>query len=256
MENGPRKASDVLLELEKKLDTALGIIRTQDLNIKIMSNKLNAILSVLEKQPAAAGPQKIIVETSHVARPPQVINPPDSERQVFITADNQLPVTNSPQGFRRTSRPETFSGDNAYLNDPSTAVAPKFPTQIPKAPHGREAEVMVPPQSNRPAAPQKAKQTVTETPGNVVPVTQRVVNSQGKSLFLADVEVIDLTTMNKVCATRTNGTGKWTAPLPMGNYRISIRKVELSTKEKMEATQDIVVDGATSPLTLQTVIMK
>lgn len=258
METEPRKASEVLLELEKKLDTALGIIQVQDLNIKILSNKLNTIIELLEKQTSA--PQRIIVEAVNTSRPPAPVA--DLGNQIPISAEFTLPVENNPQGFRRTSRPETFSGDNSYLPEPPSNVKTKFPTQIPKAPAGRasptapppgrevNAEVVSPPTVNV-----KLSAKTQNIIQNAIPVSQRVVNKEGKSLFLADVEIIDLSTMQSIFKTRTNGTGKWSASLGVGNYRIIINKRESSTGGRLEATQDIQVDGSESKIDLKTIII-
>jgi hypothetical protein len=268
----PRKASDILLELEQKLDTAISIIRTQDLNIKILSNKLNTILEALEKK---SSEPKVMVEAVNTARIPvsplQQIGKFDPERQIPVVAEAKLPVEVEPQGFRRTSRPETFAGDDAYLPQAPPAIEAKFPVQVPNmpkpppgrgpmsAPPGRtvEATVVAPTPKPAPAPetpmPQKQQVTVVQ---NAIPVMQRVVNGSGKSLFLAEVEIIDLSSMQQIYKTRTNGTGKWMASLGVGEYRVIIRKFEAATKEKLEVTQDIQVDGSQSPLELQTVIIK
>lgn len=261
----PRKATDIILELEQKLDTALGLIRTQDLNIKILSNKLNSVLEALEKQSAKPPVMVEAVNTGKIQA--STINP---EHQIPISAEVKLPLESEPKGFRRTSRPETFAGDDAYL--PPSAPETKFPVQMPKAPPGRgsmtpppgrtvEATVVAPspapapPQAAPVAPPASQKQQVTIVQ-NAIPVMQRVVNGQGKSLFLAEVEIIDLSTMQQIYKTRTNGTGKWMASLGIGEYRVLIRKFEATTKEKLEVTQDIQVDGQQSPLELQAVIIK
>lgn len=262
MEKEPRKASDVLLELEKKMDLALSIIRTQDMSIKILSNKLNSVLEALQKQTVA--PPKITVEAVNTFRPQPTVFP-DYDKQVPVAAESKLPVDNTPQGFRRTSRPETFAGDNAFTNPVKpTSVEPKFPVQVPKAPPGRgpqapspppgrEAEVMLPVSPKKVGTTNKATADMAQ---NTIPVMQRVVNSQGKSLFLADVEITDTSTLEMVTKTRTNGAGKWMASLAVGDYRVVVRKLEPSNKQKMEAVQNIHVDGTASRLDLETVIIK
>jgi hypothetical protein len=259
MEKEPRKASDVLLDLEAKIEVLLGLVRAQDLTIKVLSNKLNSVMEKMDKQGAA--PPKIMVEavnTSPFAQAPA----PDPEKSIPVSSDFNLPVEEKPNGFRRTSRPETYSGDNAYLPQMPKAPEPRFPTQNPR-PSG-QAEVIVPANINRqagekfPPPPQSQK---TEPPphvssGSTIPVSQRVVDGNGKSAFLADVEITDLSTMQQVFKTRTNGTGKWSAPLPVGAYRVNIRKRESLTKEKLEAAQDVQVDGMTSPYELPLMIIK
>lgn len=257
-----RKASEVILELESKLDKALDFLRNQDLMIKILNNKLTAIADTLDKKQAE--PPKFTVEAINVTTqkvPVPIPMPgPLSEREVAISAEAKLPVEVAPQGFRRTSRPETFSGDDAYLSHT------KYPTQIPKAPGtqlpppGRTmGEAVVPDKASKkldissvPTSQQPSKSIAQ----NAVPVTQRVVNGHGKSLFLADVEVINKTSMETVTKTRCNGTGKWMASLALGEYKVIIRKLDATTKERLEVSQDVLVDGSQSPLELQTVIVK
>lgn len=273
MTSEPRKASDILLELEKKMDIALNIIRTQDLNIKILSNKLNAIVETMEKKSAEA--PKFTVEAVNAtpqtrALPRQVqVGDDVDDRDLFISHEDKLPLETEPIGFRRTSRPETFAGDDVYLPKPSSAVTPKYPVQMPAAPPGRGTSAPPPGRESvavvpiQPPPVQKEAKPVQEAPKqvpvilqNAIPVMQRVVNAHGKSLFLADVEIIDLATMQQVAKTRTNGTGKWMASLGVGDYRVIIRKLEATTKQRLEVTQDLHIDGSQSPYELQTVIIK
>ena len=44
--------------------------------------------------------------------------------------------------------------------------------------------------------------------------------------------------------------------LPIGSYKTLIKKRDAMTKEKVEVSQDIQVDGMSSPLELQTLIIK
>src|SRR5579885_316769 len=279
----PRKATDVLVELESKVDVLLDIVRAQDLNIKILSNKLNSVMEQLSKAPAT--PPKITVEAVQ-AKPPVVIGPDhpanpfvqmpaaDPERAIPIPAESKLPDTSKPQGFRRNSRPETYAGDNAVL--PHGEQEHRMPMQLPKAPPGRGGEVIVPPPpgrqpqqtspQNQPAVvvqppgprqpPQIAQQPTQPKSAGAIPVMQRVVDKNSKSVFLADVEITDLSTNQQVFKTRTNGTGKWMASLGIGAYREVVRKRESLTKEKIEALQDIQVDGTQSPLELPLMIIK
>lgn len=264
MEKEPRKASEVLLELESKIDILLGIVKSQDLNNKIISNKLNTVMEKmerLEKQPTSP---KITVEAVNTL-PTSFNQMPQSEsgKQIPVSSDFNLPLDEAPNGFRRTSRPETYAGDDAYLRPPPKVQAPKFPTQLPKN-LPVKAEVIVPPAAiNRtqgqvfPPPPMKDATTpANNVVQNAIPVMQRVVDANGKSVFLADVEITDLSTMQSVFKSRTNGTGKWMASLPIGAYRVIIRKRESLTKEKLEAAQDIQVDGSQSPLDLPLMIIK
>lgn len=245
-----RKASEVLLELELKIDNLISLIKNQDLNIKILSNKLNDLKEKLDKQPLS--PPQIIVESD----PNFNIYAEDSNRKIQISPENKLPLELQPDGFRRTSRPETYAGDDAYRNlAPKSKEGPKFPTQIPKS-IPVKTDIIVP--TNK--LPEKNKEDIKQNSNsdgkNSIPIIQRVVDGNGKSAFLASVDIIDLSTMEQILKTKTNGTGKWMASLPVGNYRVIIKKTESITKEKIESTQDIQVDGTQSPLTLPIIIMK
>jgi len=234
--NEPRKASDVLLELENKIDALLGIVRTQDLNLKLMSNKLTELMSSYQK-PSAPNIKIEAVNTANV--PASFKQPAQPEKNINISSEFNLPLDESPKGFRRTSRPETYAGDETRPNKPETPVVHKVP------------KINVP-----------AKVTSTKTEevpvatGNVVPVVQRVVDKNGKSVFLADVEIINLETNQTIHKVRTNGAGKWMSSLNVGSYRTILRKRDSVTKDKLEIIQDIQVDGTMSPLELKVLIMK
>lgn len=256
MEKEPRKATDVILDIESKLDTVLNIIKSQDLVIKVLSNKLNTLMEKIDKQPVSA--PKFTVETVNATNP--FIQPisVDVSKQIPISSDLNLPLEEFPTGFRRTSRPETFSGDNAYLKKPNKTTEPKFPIQLPKM--QQQTDIIVPPtvlgRSNGQTLPPPINKENTNIVQNAIPIMQRVVDANGKSVFLADVEIIDLSTMQQVFKNRTNGTGKWMASLPIGAYRVSISKRESLSKDKLEAAQDIQVDGSHSPLELPLMIIK
>ncbi len=254
MEKGPRQATDVLLDLEVKIDNLLNIVKSQDLNIKVLSNKLNNVMELLNKQ--GTNSMTPSVEATHM---PSNMFPSDINKQLPVSSDFNIPLDTHPQGFRRSSRPETYAGDGMYLPNSSSKTMSSAPDQTMKPPSGK-AEVVVPAtatnksvsipaQEAKPAAPE-------QTNKNSVPVMQRVVDKNSKSIFLADVEIIDLSNNSPVFKTRTNGTGKWMASLGLGAYRVIIQKRESLTKEKIEVPQDIRVDGSVSPLELPMLILK
>jgi hypothetical protein len=241
LEKGPRKATDVLLDLESKIDILTNIIRSQDLNIKILSNKLNGIVDKINTT------QSPNIKIEAVDMSTLTKNQQDEEdNNIKISSDFNLSVDNNPQGFRRTSRPETFSGDNMYVQKADKKVkADETPT------------ILV--SSNEESKSKKnISKSVENTSNNTtsVPVIQRIVDKNGKSIFLADVEITNNLTSDTVFKTRTNGTGKWMASLTPGEYKIIIKKRESMTKEKLESTQIIIVDGSKSPFELPIAIIK
>lgn len=265
MERETRKATDVLLEIESKVNVLLEIIRAQDLNIKVLSNKLNDLAGQLKQQ--QSGPPKITVETVQSATPPSMpigfnqLPPGEPERNIPVTAESKLPQSNNPQGFRRTSRPETFidkkiSGDDVYINKPMEEVV--MPIQMPP---GRSAAESIPTTNNinkKQVTTQNTGVELKPTPQGQIPTIQRIVDKNGKSIFLADVEITDLSTGQLFFKTRTNGNGKWMASLMVGAYQVKISKrgLESTNKAKIEALQDIQVDGSQSPLELPMLIVK
>lgn len=312
MEQEPRKATDVLIDIEAKVNALLDLVQSQDLVIKVLSNKLNDVMSRLDKQSAA--PQRIVVEAVQTLPKPSNIPPGftqvpagDPDRVIPFAAEEALPQTNRPDGFRRNSRPETYApktvpqmpvqqpvpeqkiGDEPFPErQMPMQMPPGFNQQknagaAPPPGRGPGSEVVVPPSaSNVPGLKkgggagrghvlatreaQGAAPVITDTTqpaqaqpvqsGGVIPVIQRCVDKNSKAIFLADVEIVDMMTMQPVFKTRTNGAGKWQAPLAIGDYRVTIRKRENVTKEKIEAVQDIHVDGSVPKLELPLLIIK
>lgn len=139
MSQEPRKATDVLLDIESKLDKLLSMVAAQDLTTKILSNKLNEIMKGPSK-PAPPAAQQYMAEAVQKAPtpPPTIAIQPstvDPSRTVMVTAESKLSVEDVPNGFRRTSRPESYHDDNTFQNrgefvpPPPPPVAP-LPTLL------------------------------------------------------------------------------------------------------------------------------
>jgi hypothetical protein len=295
MEQTSRKATDVLIDIEAKVNVLLDLVRAQDLVIKVLSNKLNDVMGRLDKQQAA--PPRIVVET--VQGPSKTGDWPagftqipagDPDRVIPFVAETALPQTDTPQGFRRNSRPETYASKSVPMPAPPAQqklgddpVERKMPIQLPPGmsqkqqqmaglapPPGRSTvpevstvpglkkgskdAIIVPP--NPQDAPVSDVTNPVVAPTGQIPVIQRCVDKNSKAIFLADVEIVDMATMQTIFKTRTNGAGKWQAPLAVGDYRVTIRKRENVTKEKIEAVQDIHVDGSVSKMELPLLIIK
>ena len=231
MEQETRKASDILLDLESKIDVLLGIVRIQELNIKILSNKINDLIN-------QNGITKLEVKQPSVEA---VYNNQNklTEKQIPIAAEFNLEVEKSPNGFRRTSRPETFDHEQNQEKVSAKKILPK-------------SEIVVPKKQN--LNQENTTNNIDENNTSKIQVTQRVVDKTNKSVFLAEVEIINIETGIVISKTRTNGAGKWAASLPLGKYKIVLNKN--MSKEKIEVVQNIIVDGSVSKLELQTLIIK
>ncbi len=222
LDNHQRKATDILLEIESKLDKMMNVYKTLSFDIKILSNKLNSITNTNNN---------LHNDTKHL---------------VEIKQEDTLPIEISPEVSRRTSRPENYSVSSADTN----VVVPSSPvTKNVIANSTNDAE-------NEDAYSFKEFKKSEPNLSSNVTIVQRIVDKNGKSLFLADVEVINPQDNSVKFKTRTNASGKWEAQVPPGNYNVMIKKREALTKGKIEVTQTINVDGNESLLNLDMLIIK
>ncbi len=210
-EDNTRKATDVLISIESKLEALLNYHKSQDLNLKILSNKLNSLTEALpkalenikEKPPSP----KFIVEMA------------DSPHVEKISSEKNLQIETSPTGIRRTSR--DFQEDNFTDYDQKV----------------------------------ETKKIAPIADGKIVQVTQRVVDKNQKSIFLADVEIKNVNgeVVQKI---KTNSVGKWSTNLEPGQYRVNVYKRENASRQKINISQDISVDSVKSIQILSDLIVK
>lgn len=236
-----RKATDVLLDLESKIDVLTNLVKSQKLTQEILSNKLNIALELLEKN-------SIENKVSLSEKPKFTIEASDNEKNILINSDFNLLTESEPKGFRRTSRPETYSKPSIQKNK---NVVEK-PAEVIFNPPNLETFNNEPLTSNK-SEGDISKKEILQSP---IIVSQRIVDANGKSVFLAEVEVKKSDTLELVSKTRTGATGKWSIPLNTGIYKLFIKKRDLKTKEVVTTSQDLIVDGNNSLLTLDTLIIK
>lgn len=226
MDNSPRKASDIILSLEHKIDQLMKTNISLDLNIKILSNKLNEVIKVMGSGGAVSPPppSSMPSASAFVEENTSQFQDPKS---IPVKQELAIPITNAPSGFRRTSRPETYAP--AQSNEPPTIVIP--PNAMQTTPEAR-------------------------VEGNKVAASQRIIDKNGKAIFLANVEITNVDTRQVEYRTRTSGVGKWSASLPVGKYQVVIKKSESATKQQLEQTQNLTIDGSNSTIDLPILIMK
>jgi len=170
-----RKATDVLLDLERKTDLLLKIITDQSHTIKMILGRLNETCQMIESK-----------------------KPPRDELLQTFTDFKPIEIDSQPKGARRTSRPETVT-----------------------------------PQTN-----------------SKVPVFQTVHDPNGKSIYMADVEVIT-PERNLIIKTRTNATGKWHGALLPGKYTVNIIKRENNNRKRLSFSQEIEILSSQEPFELE-----
>jgi len=237
-EENTRKASDILLDLEAKVDNLISLVKGLDFNLKILSNKVNSMSS---GGGVVSSKSSITIEAAGTKQMAPQYNtsflPHNSQNLIPIAGGQTINVEKNPVGFLRTSRPETFTAE------------------IPPDPTPPNNEVVVNTTSTVTATVKEPLASKENSKKGGIPVIQRVVDKNGKSIFLADVEVLD-STGEQAHKTRTNAVGRWTASLSEGQYKVVIRKLESTTRERLESVQNIVVDKSSSPFELKTLIIK
>lgn len=212
-----RTLTDIILTIEAKVDQLLGFHMSQDLSAKIASNKLNRVESKLDYLIEA-----LLEEDNSplkIASAVPSFSAPDVDEHQF-----SIGLETKPLGFPRTSRPETFA---------------------------TEAEMRNTVPSKRPALTEEDMFTPNERKA----ITQRVVDKNGKAIYMCNVSIINGKTGNVEHKMRTNGMGKYSASLIPGNYKVVLTKEGSAGKDRVEVSQNLIVNEQT-PSELQTIILK
>lgn len=269
-----RKASEILLALETKVEQLINMVHAHDLNNRIISNKLNMILEQMKNSSQEKVIQSFLKENPYTisstdGKMPDLLlasrlNTP--QQQVIKVSTDKLPLLEVPHSLRRNSRTEvpvekqqiTSPSFNKKIGfeDPAPPDMSQFKSKLPQ-------QTVTTPTTPLPIeADESVEQDFQAFPNpllspnlnNKVAVIQRVVEKNNKSVFLADVEVLDEAN-NLIFKTRTNGVGKWQASLPVGIYKVRLSKRESVTKQKIEKYQNISVDGKLSQVNLEPLII-
>lgn len=216
MTDESRKATDIVLSLEEKINTLTKIVGVYDMNIKIILDRVNKIYSyieMLQREMAAdqnAGPVQNIQSDKDI---------------VEADSEHALTVSDKPMNHRRTPRSEMYTSEVL----PATPIqAP--PTQVVSSDNNKKVPV-------------------------IQRVTWVAADSTTKDLYMAEVSILN-ENKELVSKVKTNAAGKWQAYLKPGSYTINIVKTDTATKRKIEALQDIQVNDSNTTLTLPTVVIK
>jgi hypothetical protein len=220
-----RTATDVLLNLESKIELMMQMLRGTDLNLRVISNKLGLLLDHPNQHAEANNPYTIAVA------PPLQIKVADQLEEIF-PKEAPLSTDVAPVGFRRTSRPETFTSA-ASASQGKNVPTPSLPQPTMRAAKIEQTRVQYEPSSE-----------------TRIPISQRVCDKGGKSIFLASVDIININTQATAAKTRTNGVGKYQASLAPGDYKVIIKP-----PKGAEMVQHISIDH-NSPSDLPIVIAK
>jgi hypothetical protein len=97
MTDEQRKASDVIVAIEDKLNTLLQSMSVYNLNIKLILDRVNKVYNYINQLEAQSG-----IDT---ASPP-----PSTDKDVVQTsAEHVITVDSNPTGVRRTARAESYA---------------------------------------------------------------------------------------------------------------------------------------------------
>jgi hypothetical protein len=213
----PRKATDILLALENKIDTLQKLVFNQDMLLKLIadkSNKIYAYINELQKEYSQSEQNQEQLED-------------DTPRIINITNKDQIvEAKNIDIGSRRINRVPS----DAQVQQPAIIAIPNTPSE-------------------------KTQQPSVSTGNKKVPVIQRVSDPTGKDLFMATVNILD-ENGNEIHKTKTNAAGKWQATLKPGEYEVKITKTDTTSKKILEGIQKIKVPASNSTFTLPVVIIQ
>jgi hypothetical protein len=166
-----RKASDVILDLENKIEILIKKIDSQDLLLKAQHNKMNELFKILLKEK----PKQNI----------KIINPEISAPKI-----------------------------------------PKIKEEIKQEPI---LKIEDPKEEFKEYTDQKFK------------ITQRVLDSNGKPVYMAAVQMINLADNSIIARPLTKANGKFSIELPAGKYRFKYSKQIDLKSERKEKILDIVI---------------
>ncbi|HVI41871.1 MAG TPA: hypothetical protein VM577_14570 [Anaerovoracaceae bacterium] len=220
-----RKASDVLLELEKKVDQILQYLKNIDFNNKLILERLNKA-PVESAKPIAAAPPPAPQRKMPSAGPYVPPTPPTAV----------APAGKAPAGKTLMTKPVTDYEFHEVLDDGENHqihedLQPKL---------GRR-DIRTPMQQDKKTQ-----------------VQQKIMYPDGKNVILASVEIFTLIPDGKgklekklVKQTRTNSSGKWLAALDPGKYSIHIFKTATTNKPVVEQAYEVEIPLSDAPLELE-----
>lgn len=203
-----RKATDIILELEDKLDQALSMLKNLEFKMSILLN---------QRQPS----------------PPQPSPPQASAPQNIAHVDSKSSIGPKQEVALVASKPSVFQS------------APDLKSKLQKAllEAKQDSKNPVSSSSDDEVFEFKNADQVSNSKENLskkIPVQQRIVYPDGKNVYMANVEIysVDGSLVKK---TNTNQVGKWMMLLASGRYKIKVTKSGSGQKPKIDIEYDISV---------------
>jgi len=216
-ENKERTATDILLSIEDHLKTMIKLLMVQKVSTDVLSNKINKLPELLGNKSQV---KEISVEATDVNLPVAI--------KANTTPIKQVESNKTPRRTERPTNTRTKITEDTISKEDIIKKSTK--------------DVLIP------------KDVVND---KTVTLTQKIVDKNGKSVFLATVEVYDRITEEFICKTNTNGVGKFTVKLKPSEYNIIVKKIDSVSSKTMELVQqNIVVDGTKDVIDLRMAIIQ
>lgn len=214
-----RKATDVLLQIESKVDELLSYIKADNLANKIILERLRIVTESLEK--LSLKPSSVSVSDS------------GKKPNLSVSADFTKPTTNVGSEQQQQKQ----------LSDKISVTTLSLKDKIKKAMDDAKEDTS---SLEFPAAKEQSKEKNTDKP---ISVQQKITDVEGSNLFMANVEIFDLNDV-LIKKTKTNQTGKWLAQLPVGTYNVAVTKVGANNKPSINVKYSIEITNENSNLEL------
>lgn len=213
-----RKATDVLLQIESKVDELLSYIKADNLADKIILERLRIVTESLEK---------LLLKPSNVS-----VSDIGKKPNLSVSADFTKPTTNVVSEQQQRQLSDKISITTLSLKD-----------KIKKAMDDAKEDTA---SLEFPTAKEKSKEKNTD---KQISVQQKITDIEGSNLFMANVEIFDLNDV-LIKKTKTNQTGKWLAQLPVGAYNVNVTKVGANNKPSINVKYSIEITNENSNLEL------
>jgi len=209
-----RKATDVLLQIESKVDELLSHIKTNNLANKIILERLRIVTENLEKV-SLKSPSVSVSDNVSGKKP-----------NLSVSADFTKPISHT------ASEPQ-----QKQLSDKISVTTLSLKDKIKKAMDEAKEDTA---SLEFPAAKEKNKE---------ISVQQKIIDIEGSNIFMANVEIFDLNDV-LIKKTKTNQTGKWLAKLSTGSYNVTVTKVGTNNKPSINVKYSIEITNENSNLEL------
>lgn len=193
-----RKATDILLIIESDVKEILAYVRNNDLNYRLILERLRLLSEGASKAPLAISPPSLVSGDT---------------KPVPLSAGPFIQSSDLKEKIRKAMEEASLQDDNVKFQD----------LEVENSQSGKRRGTRV--QIN-------AEKQVS--------VQQKIVDSDGKNVFMAKVEIFD-EQGNLAKQTKTNQTGKWLAQLLPGRYSVTITKAGTATKSPVESTYSVLI---------------